>query len=96
MKPVNIMETRLILPPTPLTPPKIVLPGGQGSFNPKPEVMCSTMNAVPATSALLSKMKLPLAIHIHPYKELNKQVCIYTYIRIYMHICRGFPTENNL
>ena len=68
------MEVRNVMPQTPLTPPKIILPGGLGVFNPKPEVMCSTMNAVPTTSGLLNKMKLPLAMHIHPYKDLSIQV----------------------
>ena len=76
LKPVNMMESRNIMPSTPLKPPKIVLPGGLGVFNPKPEVMCSTMNAVPTTSSLLSKMKLPLAIHIHPYKDIPMMVSL--------------------
>ena len=41
-------------------------------------VMCSTINAVPETQSLLSKLKLPLGIHIHPYQTLTIQVCIYT------------------
>ena len=74
LKPVNMMETRNVMPQSPLIPPKIVLPGGLGVFNPKPEVMCCTMNAVPTTSNLLGKMKLPLAMHIHPFKDLSTQV----------------------
>ena len=38
-------------------------------------VMCSTINAVPETQSLLSKLKLPLGIHIHPYQSLTMQVC---------------------
>ena len=88
LKPINLMETRNVMPPTPLTPPKIVLPGGLGVFSPNPDVMCSTMNAVPTTSSLLNKMKLPLAIHIHPYKDLSMQV--------HVHVCGHVHVHGNL
>lgn len=76
LQPVNLLENRNILPSTPLTPPPIVLPGGMGSFNPPQSVFCCTMNAIPATNNILNKLKLPLAIHIHPYKEMNQHVRI--------------------
>ena len=87
LKPINLMETRNVMPPTPLTPPKIVLPGGLGVFSPNPDVMCSTMNAVPTTSSLLNKMKLPLAIHIHPYKDLSMQVHVCVHGNLHAYIC---------
>ena len=36
----------------------------------------AVMTTIPATSSMLSKMKLPLAIHIHPYKDGTPQVNI--------------------
>lgn len=86
------MEVRNVMPQTPLTPPKIILPGGLGVFNPKPEVMCSTMNAVPTTSGLLNKMKLPLAMHIHPYKDLSIQECpvIHPTTIVRCRVCRAY------
>ena len=86
LRPVNLLESRNILPPTPITPPKIVLPAGLGGTNPKPEVMCCTMNALPTTSSLLGKLKLPLAIHIHPFKDVTGQVLMYirTYVLLWV------------
>ena len=74
LRPVNLLEKRDLLPSSCLTPPETVLPGNLGQFNPSPAVFCSTMNAVPATSSLLNKLKLPFAVHIHPYKEMHQSV----------------------
>ena len=68
------MEVRNILPAQPLEHPRAILPGGLHDFNPDPSVLCSTMNAVPATSGMLNKMKLPFAIHVHPFKDLDRSV----------------------
>ena len=46
-------------------------------LNPDPSVFCSTMSTVPATSGLLNKMKLPFAIHIHPFKDSKAKVSIF-------------------
>lgn len=74
LRPVNLLETRDLLPSSHLSPPETVLPGNLGQFNPSPAVFCSTMNAVPATSSLLNKLKLPFAVHIHPYREIPQNV----------------------
>ena len=74
LQPVNLLEKRDLLPSSSLAPPDIVLPANLGQFNPSPSVFCSTMNTVPATSGLLNKLKLPFAVHIHPYKELPQNV----------------------
>lgn len=82
LQPVNIIETRDILPATPITAPPTVLPGNLSRYVPKENVFCSTMNAVPATSSMLNKLKLPLAIHIHPFKDMPNNVstvCTYFY-----------------
>ena len=36
-----------------------------------PSVLCCTVNAVPETKSLLTKSKLPLGIHLHPFKDLQ-------------------------
>ena len=74
LQPVNIVETRSIMPSEPIRQPRITLPGGLQVYGAHPSVFCSTMNTVPATGSLLNKIKLPFAIHIHPYKDMNKQV----------------------
>ena len=77
MQPVNLLETRNILPPSEVRPPPIVLPNGMSKYAPDHRVFCCTMNAIPATSSLLSKTKLPLAIHLHPYKDMATKVRFY-------------------
>lgn len=74
LRPVNVLECRNILPPTPIVPPSAILPANLSRFNPSHKVFCCTMNAVPATSGVLSKLKLPFAIHIHPYKDMPHNV----------------------
>ena len=93
LQPVNLLESRNILPPAPITPPKIVLPGGLGAFNPNPDVMCSTINAIPATGSLLGKLKLPLAIHIHPYRDLNTHVCT---VHVHVYMCIVFVNVHDI
>ena len=74
VRPVNLMEQRHLLPPTPLSHPLPALPDHLKDHCPNPSVFTSTMTTIPATSSMLSKMKLPLAIHIHPYKDGTPQV----------------------
>ena len=37
-------------------------------------VLCCTLNAVPETKSLLTKSKLPLGIHIHPFRDLQVRI----------------------
>lgn len=57
-------------------PPEIRLPGGSSISpsplaNADPSYQRSTLNAVPTTSSLLSKAKIPLALVITPYRSLD-------------------------
>ena len=85
LQPVNLLEMRSIFPESPLQSPEVLLPGSASRFCPKQDVFSSTLSAVPATSSLLNKLKLPFAIHIHPYKEMplnvsHKMITVYTYV----------------
>uniref|UniRef100_A0A1X7U3G3 Uncharacterized protein n=1 Tax=Amphimedon queenslandica TaxID=400682 RepID=A0A1X7U3G3_AMPQE len=75
IQPVNVQEVRNILPATPITVSTPLLPQHLRDLNPDPSVFCSTMSTVPATSGLLNKMKLPFAIHIHPFKDSKAREC---------------------
>uniref|UniRef100_A0A1X7SVB3 Uncharacterized protein n=1 Tax=Amphimedon queenslandica TaxID=400682 RepID=A0A1X7SVB3_AMPQE len=75
IQPVNVQEVRNILPATPITVSTPLLPQHLRDLNPDPFVFCSTMSTVPATSGLLNKMKLPFAIHIHPFKDSKAREC---------------------
>ena len=68
------METRNILPSQKIIHPLPKLPDHLLKCSPDPSVLCSTMNCVPASSSLLNKMKLPLAIHLHPFKDMKPKV----------------------
>ena len=74
LQPVNILESRSIIPSSPLVPPSPALPNNLTRFTPNHKVFCCTMNAVPATNGLLNKLKLPFAIHIHPFKDMTSNV----------------------
>lgn len=75
IQPVNVQEVRNILPTTPIKVSTPLLPQHIRDLNPDPSVFCSTMSTVPATSGLLNKMKLPFAIHIHPFKDSKAREC---------------------
>lgn len=58
-------------------PPEIRLPPNScvspsPNANADPSYLRSTINAIPTTSSLLSKSKLPLALIITPYRSLNE------------------------
>ena len=89
------MESRDILPDMPITAPPPVLPGNLSRYSPHESVFCCTMNAVPASNSMLSKLKLPLGIHIHPFKDMPNNVSsffVFTtiplirYVPIYIHM----------
>ncbi|XP_064387627.1 protein transport protein Sec24A-like isoform X2 [Halichondria panicea] len=92
LQPVNIIETRDILPATPITAPPTVLPGNLSRYIPKENVFCSTMSAVPATSSMLNKLKLPLAIHIHPFKDMPNNECpvLHPNVIVRCRMCRTY------
>ena len=92
LRPVNVMECRNVLPTTPIVPPPAVLPANMSRFNPNHKVFCCTMNAVPATSGVLSKLKLPFAVHIHPYKDMphNVSLCLHANSIVCARACVSF------
>jgi hypothetical protein len=78
----QLLTTNLLTaPPDPndlnLPPPEIRLPPGASlspmpTTLPDPSYQRSTINAVPTTSSLLSKSKLPFALILAPYRSLNE------------------------
>jgi len=80
-KPFQLYTTNLLTsPPDPrelsLPPPEIRLPPNS-SLSPSPTANAhcsyqrSTLNAIPTTSSLLSKSKVPLALILSPYRSLD-------------------------
>lgn len=81
-KGLRLVTTNLLTsPPEPLElhrpPPEIILPPNASvspapSTNADPSYSRCTLNAIPVSSSLLSKSKLPLALIITPYRSLNE------------------------
>jgi protein transport protein SEC24 len=92
LQPVKILENRNIIPSRPIPYPLPPLPSHLSNVGPDPLVFCSTMNSVPATSGLLNKMKLPFAIHIHPFKDSKAKECpvINPALIIRCRVCRAY------
>jgi protein transport protein SEC24 len=81
-KPFQLSTTNLFTsPPEPrdlhIPPPEIRLPPNASVTpsplaNADPSYQRSTLNAIPTTSSLLAKSKIPLALVITPYRSLNE------------------------
>lgn len=80
LQPISLMETRNIIPQSPIVPPSVALPNNLARFTPDHKVFCCTMNTVPATNSLLNKLKLPFAIHIHPFKDMAHNVSCMSFL----------------
>ncbi|XP_046551665.1 protein transport protein Sec24A-like isoform X2 [Haliotis rubra] len=69
---LNLMQERRLIPTDGL---ETVKPGFQHDFkkvNCNPDIFRCTLNAIPQTSSLLNKARLPLGILIHPFKDLSE------------------------
>jgi protein transport protein SEC24 len=81
-KPFQLYTANLLAsPPEPLElhrpPPEIRLPPGAAlvanpNINPDPSYQRTTLNAIPTTSSLLAKSKLPLALVVTPYRTTKE------------------------
>nr|XP_039272639.1 protein transport protein Sec24A-like isoform X1 [Styela clava] len=78
-RPINIMMERRLLPLKKHQQKPLQFeagPGDRGLIPPKQkncntDVFRCTLNAIPSTQALLNKVKLPLGLIIHPFKDLS-------------------------
>lgn len=75
---INLMEHRSVFPKEeemnclPNLPPDLL------TKNKYPEHFCSTLNTLPSSSSLLSKLKVPLGLIIQPFKNLEGEVPVIT------------------
>lgn len=69
--PVNLRAHRHVLPTAPVRPTKPPLDRVHSRVNCDGKYMRSTLAAVPATSSLLNKTRLPFALHMQPYCSDN-------------------------
>ncbi|XP_068702636.1 protein transport protein Sec24A-like [Montipora foliosa] len=89
-QPVNLMEQRHILPTTPLEQPIPNLASDLPKRSSDPSVLCCTLNAVPETKSLLTKSKLPLGIHLHPFRDLQNLPVIHSTVITRCRSCRTY------
>jgi protein transport protein SEC24 len=92
LRPCNLLENRNILPSEPLTHPTISLPGDYSRYQPDPNIISSTLNVVPVTHSLLSKMKLPFGIHVHPYRQHSSKIIpiLHPSVIVRCRVCRTY------
>ncbi|XP_065059218.1 protein transport protein Sec24A-like [Rhopilema esculentum] len=69
--PIDLMERRVIVPPVPIEPPQPLLSEDMKRKAIDPKVFRSTINAVPESSSLLSKSRLPFGLYIQPFREIS-------------------------
>ncbi|CAH3193392.1 unnamed protein product, partial [Porites evermanni] len=90
IQPINLLEQRHVLPTTPIEHPTPNLPQDIRKKNCDPSVLCCTLNAVPETKSLLTKSKLPLGIHLHPFKDLQNLPVIHSSVITRCRSCRTY------
>eukprot|EP00794_Sanderia_malayensis_P007166 gene7166-7972_t len=88
--PVNLLERRVIVPPVLVEPPAAPLSEDQKRKSISPNVFRCTLNAVPETSSLLNKSRLPFGIYIHPFRDIPKMPVIQSSVITRCKICRTY------
>ncbi|XP_046551666.1 protein transport protein Sec24A-like isoform X3 [Haliotis rubra] len=87
---LNLMQERRLIPTDGL---ETVKPGFQHDFkkvNCNPDIFRCTLNAIPQTSSLLNKARLPLGILIHPFKDLSQLPVIQSSVIVRCRSCRTY------
>ncbi|XP_063046534.1 protein transport protein Sec24A isoform X2 [Engraulis encrasicolus] len=74
LRPVNLLQERNILPPTPAPPPEPSLSTDLKNVNCSPDTFRCTLTNIPQTQALLNKARLPLGLLLHPFRDLSLPV----------------------
>ncbi|XP_031443126.1 protein transport protein Sec24B isoform X2 [Clupea harengus] len=74
LRPVNLLQERNILPPTPTAPPEPNLSTDLKNVNCSPDTFRCTLTNIPQTQALLNKARLPLGLLLHPFRDLSLPV----------------------
>ncbi|XP_046813506.1 protein transport protein Sec24A [Vespa crabro] len=91
MESIDLLQTRNILPPEKVEPPKVRLHQEfLDSVNCSPDIFRCTLTKIPETNSLLQKSRLPLGILIHPFKDLNQLPVIQCSTIVRCRICRTY------
>ncbi|CAN0140726.1 unnamed protein product [Lampetra planeri] len=90
MRPVDLLQERFVLPPTPMPAPRPRIHTHLSKRNCSPEVLRSTLMNLPQSPALLAKAKLPLGLVLHPFKDLAQLPVITSSVIVRCRSCRTY------
>ncbi|CAN0432368.1 unnamed protein product [Lampetra fluviatilis] len=90
LRPVNLLQERNLLPPTPVEPPKPNLHPDMQQRNCHPDIFRCTLTNIPQTPSLLGKAKLPLGLLLHPFKDLQQLPVITASTIVRCRACRTY------
>eukprot|EP00112_Aurelia_sp_Birch-Aquarium-sp1_P005276 Seg1598.10 transcript_id=Seg1598.10/GoldUCD/mRNA.D3Y31 product="Protein transport protein Sec24B" protein_id=Seg1598.10/GoldUCD/D3Y31 len=90
VQPIDLLERRVIVPPVPIKPP--VAPVNE-DFRKKaadPKVFRCTFNAIPESSSLLNKSRLPFGVYIQPFRDIPNLPVITSSVITRCKVCRTY------
>ncbi|KAL2077699.1 hypothetical protein ACEWY4_027203 [Coilia grayii] len=90
LRPVNLLQERNILPPTPTAPPEPSLSTDLKNVNCSPDTFRCTLTNIPQTQALLNKARLPLGLLLHPFRDLSQLPVITSNTIVRCRSCRTY------
>ncbi|XP_023651648.1 protein transport protein Sec24B isoform X3 [Paramormyrops kingsleyae] len=90
LRPVNLLQERNILPPSPLPDPEPNLSADLRKVNCSPDTFRCTLTNIPQTQALLNKAKLPLGLLLHPFRDLTQLPVITSNTIVRCRSCRTY------
>ncbi len=89
---VNLLQERELIPQDGIEVPRPHF-GNEyrdQAANCSPEVMRITLNAMPNSSNLLNKARLPLGLHLHPFRDLSTIPVIQATVIVRCKSCRTY------
>ncbi|GFR98794.1 SEC24 family, member A [Elysia marginata] len=87
---INLLNERHLISPEGVETAKPTLPHDYKKVNCSPDIFRCTLNAIPQTSSLLNKARLPLGIIIHPFKDLSQLPVIQSSVIVRCRSCRTY------
>lgn len=90
LRPINLLQERNMLPPTPVIPPEPKLSADLRRVNCSPDTFRCTLTSIPQTQALLNKARLPLGLLLHPFRDLTQLPVITSNTIVRCRACRTY------
>ncbi|KAL5018605.1 hypothetical protein ScPMuIL_004327 [Solemya velum] len=87
---INLLQEKILIPNDGVETPKPRIAHDFKKVNCSPDVFRCTLNAIPQTSSLQNKARLPLGILIHPFKDLSQLPVIQSSVIVRCRSCRTY------